>query len=214
MELAQAAEATDKNARELETVGVRVNAVSPAGEGGAHRTSTTIPCYRWGGRHPADKCRFKESDCHHCGKKGHLAKVCRSRKRENAAKISHNQTARAKTRTRSQTAHHVVEETESDQTARAKTRTRSQTAHHVVEETESEAAYTLFNLPGQQASPLMVMVEVNKVKLRMEVDTGASASIISEETYNRSWSDEEQPRLTPSTRKLRTYTREYLKVQG
>ena len=73
---------------------------------------------RAGGRHPADKCRFKESDCHHCGKKGHLAKVCRSRKRENAAKKSQNQTARAKTRTRSQTAHHVVEETESVQSTR------------------------------------------------------------------------------------------------
>ena len=62
MELAQATEAADKNARELEratTVGVQVNAVSsdhPAGEGGAHRTSTTTSCYRCGGRHPADKC--------------------------------------------------------------------------------------------------------------------------------------------------------------
>ena len=47
----------------------------------------------------------------------------------------------------------------------------------------------------------------------MEIDTGVSASIISEKTYDRLW-PRERPRLTPSARKLRTYTGEELTVKG
>ena len=36
-------------------------------------------CYRCGGKHLASLCRFKSEDCHSCGKRGHIAKVCRSR---------------------------------------------------------------------------------------------------------------------------------------
>ena len=71
MELAQAAEAAEKNARQLEkatTAGVNKVSLERTKEGGAHRPPpTTTPCYRCGGRHPSDKCRFKDSDCHHCG---------------------------------------------------------------------------------------------------------------------------------------------------
>jgi hypothetical protein len=48
----------------------------------------------------------------------------------------------------------------------------------------------------------------------MEVDTGASASIISEETYQRLWAGLQRPNLAPSSRRLRTYTGEELKIRG
>ena len=36
-------------------------------------------CYRQGSsQHWADKCSHKGTKCNNCGKKGHLAKVCRS----------------------------------------------------------------------------------------------------------------------------------------
>ena len=41
----------------------------------------TSNCYRCGGDHRASKCRFRKSECLHCGKKGHIAKVCRSKLR-------------------------------------------------------------------------------------------------------------------------------------
>ena len=42
------------------------------------------PCFRCGkGNHTADRCRFKESTCHFCQKKGHIATVCLSKKRGN-----------------------------------------------------------------------------------------------------------------------------------
>jgi len=36
-------------------------------------------CYRCGGNHEAAKCRFKNEQCHNCKKRGHIAKVCRSK---------------------------------------------------------------------------------------------------------------------------------------
>ena len=49
---------------------------------GKHSTNSshpaTVECYRCGGNHYATKCRFMEATCRTCGKKGHLARVCRS----------------------------------------------------------------------------------------------------------------------------------------
>ena len=47
----------------------------------------------------------------------------------------------------------------------------------------------------------------------MEVDTGATLSVISKATYNRAWR-EEPPPLAPSTARLRTYTGEEIPVMG
>ena len=41
---------------------------------------TTSVCYRCGGKHLANHCRLKEAECHACRKKGHIAKVCKSKK--------------------------------------------------------------------------------------------------------------------------------------
>ena len=49
---------------------------------GKHSTNSshppTVECYRCGGHHYATKCRFMEATCRTCGKKSHLARVCRS----------------------------------------------------------------------------------------------------------------------------------------
>jgi hypothetical protein len=38
-----------------------------------------LVCYRCNGTdHLADKCRFKESTCNHCHRKGHIRAACRS----------------------------------------------------------------------------------------------------------------------------------------
>ena len=36
-------------------------------------------CHGCGGNHFRNKCKFLEADCHSCGKKGHIAKVCRGK---------------------------------------------------------------------------------------------------------------------------------------
>ena len=79
---------------------------------------------------------------------------------------------------------------------------------------EDEATYTLFNTPGLCSNPLMVSLKLDQKEAQMELDTGASASIISEATFRKLWSMEEAPQLQPSSVRLHTYTGEELKILG
>ena len=97
---------------------------------------------------------------------------------------------------------------------------RRQEQTHLIEEATPDpadtTAYSLFAVTDQQstAPPLLAGMTVNNVQLQMEVDTGASVSLISEDTYNNLWPTSQRPTLQPSTRKLHTYTGEKLDVQG
>ena len=117
-----------------------------------------------------------------------LAKVCRTKQRENASRSS-----RTITRPRTN-----------------RSRRGNQATHHVDEAVpQPEYVDQIYHIPEQRALLLVANVLLNQVELGMEVETGASASIISEKTYDRLW-PRERPRLTPSARKLRTYTGEEL----
>ena len=54
-------------------------------------------------------------------------------------------------------------------------------------------------------------MEVEGQQLSLEIDTGASLSLISEETRKRLWPNK---RLLPTTVKLQTYSGEALTVRG
>ena len=54
---------------------------------------------------------------------------------------------------------------------------------------------------------------VDEKELQLEVDTGASASVISESTYRELW-PEDPPNLLETQVKLRTYTGEKIKILG
>ena len=85
-ELAQASETAERNAKQLEKAApaTAVHALPSGYPGGGARQQMTIrrpmqprcKCYRCGGNHFPGKCQFKDSECHYCGKKGHIAKVC------------------------------------------------------------------------------------------------------------------------------------------
>ena len=72
----------------------------------------------------------------------------------------------------------------------------------------------MYNLTEVSLKPLKVTVCVDNVELDMEVDTGASVSIISEETYNRLWPEGQQSSLQESAITLRTYSGEQLSIKG
>ena len=68
-ELALAAESVDKNAKDLQpTVSSTVNRVQ-------HKKN----CHRCGDKHSPADCKFRTAECHKCGKKGHIARACRSK---------------------------------------------------------------------------------------------------------------------------------------
>ena len=139
-----------------------------------------IPYYHYERQHTTNNCRFKESLCNFCGKKGHIQRVCRSCRRE----MQHPPFSRQGSQ-------------------------RRQT-HHLEEDVPAEAPlsvdYNLFAVSVDRVAPITAEVLVNGSNLRMEIDTGAAVSLISEATYFQLWAGNSGPKLEPSALKLCTYS--------
>ena len=103
VEISLAMESADRNAKDLQKTPLRgVNAISPlvklhsrAPPSATPRTRA-VECYRCKGPHLATECQHKHSECKNCKKKGHLARVCRSKKAEpSRPSQKHKKTRRA-----------------------------------------------------------------------------------------------------------------------
>lgn len=102
-------------------------------------------------------CAFKDTVCHTCQKKGHIAKKCRG------AKDKQKEVWR-------------------------KTKPRMNTHDLHEQKREEQCSFNMFNLTDLSkpwAEPTYATLQVNGKELEMEVDTGASASVISQATYHR-----------------------------
>ena len=50
------------------------------------KSSKVKECYRCGAKHNPDQCHLKSEKCYACGKRGHIARVCRSKKKVKTTK--------------------------------------------------------------------------------------------------------------------------------
>ena len=64
---------------------------------------------------------------------------------------------------------------------------------------------TMYPVKMTSAKPIRVSVVINGQSLDMELDTGASVSLISESTYFKLWNSDSLPTLKPSKVRLKTY---------
>jgi hypothetical protein len=178
---AQAMESASKDISDLQKKVAPTQAIQLLpGRHGKHAgipTHTSPPfrvfCYRCGGAHYATKCKFIDAECRACHKRGHIAIVCKSKTKYRGQQAAdHSRPSGGKTvppyKGASQTNHIYTGGTypTTDNTSC----------------TSDLNNYPLFTLPGE-GGPIVVMIHVNNIPLQMEVDTGASLSIISEETY-------------------------------
>ena len=60
---------------------------------------------------------------------------------------------------------------------------------------DTSDSYNMYNLRGTQGKPYFVNVQLKNCYLDMEIDTGASLSIMSEETYHSLWLIQSRPEL-------------------
>ena len=125
-----------------------------------------IECYRCGGPHLANVCRHITSKCRACAKTGHIAKVCRSKHamRKDTTKFRDTRPGQPKSESSGRT--HTVEEGISREDGAS-----------------SDSSYPMLAVVSR-SQPIILSVMVNNRKLDMELDTGASVSVISEDTYN------------------------------
>ena len=119
---------------------------------------------------------------------GHLAKVCKSRVRQSQSTPQATATSMKKPyKPGGKRTHHISGAEKS---------------------TGDKETYALFHVSGK-TNQITIVVEVDSRDLVMEVDTRASATLMSNDTYHSFW-PENKPPLEPSTTRLKTYTRENL----
>ena len=151
------------------------------------KSRNSVKCSRCDGKHSPAECRFKDAKCHPCGKSGHLSRACRSKNK-------------AKKPERRETAHHLAgtgqEETVSDNSS---------------EDEGPPSPYGLYTFHSNN-TPYKVNMSINGIPMDMEIDTGASLSVMSEEKFTELRKG--QPTLVPTEVVLHTYTGEEIKPLG
>ena len=162
-ELVLASESADQNAKDLQ-------ATKSPQTLNRMQINQAKPCYHCRRNHKAIDCPHKSLECHNYGKKGHLARMCRSKKPVKKEPCPRQDSITSR-------------------------------ATHVLTEDTHECS--LYNLTGSAVQPLVVTVKVNNVNLKMELDTGASVSIISKANYNQLWPQGQAPILRESHVKLK-----------
>ena len=124
-----------------------------------------------------------------CQKKGHLARVCLSKQHANPSSAG----GRAQFKPPRQP---------------GRTRLVDSTQQY----TGEPDTYSLFTVTGHSDRPLLVTVEISGTTSDMEVDTGASCSLVSETTYNKLKTQTGLPPLQSTAAELRTYTGEQIPI--
>ena len=147
-------------------------------------TDKTGECFRCGGNHMATTCWARTVECNKCGKIGHIARVCRSNK--------HPKKGRREVEQAKRDLKVVCDD----------------------EETEIGDTHTVYALGNEKCDPFIVPVYFNGVCVHLELDTGASMTLISKKTLDKLWARETRPKLRSTSTRLRTYTGESLEVLG
>ena len=78
----------------------------------------------------------------------------------------------------------------------------------------SVQSYDLFHTKsGRQSTPILVIVDIDRRTVEMEIDTGAAFSLMTEAAFHNLWGNSEQPSLHWSPIRLTTYTGESIQAR-
>lgn len=153
------------------------------------RLGPKCDCNCCGGKdHSAQQCKFKDATCHHCKRKGHIRRACRSR-------LQSSEVPGGKVK-------HLEEDTN------LTTTTTGLVVHGNVEN-----EYELFRIESsiQGRKPYQVQLALNGKIIPMEVDTGASRTVVSKKTYEAQFAKLEMKKANIV---LKTYNGDPVKVLG
>ena len=152
-----------------------VNRVDARDKNGVKDCHPDSECYRWGEKHEAPACRFRDAQCFKCGRRGRLTKVCRGEKRQEK-----------KTGKGTDYGMREGKHTGSRDSEPAKGKKKQPT--HLVDEVSAEKgvyAATMYHIRGQsKPKAFEVTVELCGEPHKLEIDTGTTRTVLNEETCN------------------------------
>lgn len=194
--IAQSIEAAERDAKKLGSSGDAVTTTPPPHTSIHHThnpprsSSSTLTCYRCGEPHLATHCRHKDTVCRFCKKRGHIAKVCKTKERkESASKVSTQSTTHPQRQNRVQ-------------------------EHPATQESLSDTEYGMNVVINEHSDPYVVDIHVNDIPVKMELDTGAAVSIINSGMFDLVKQTHPELTLLQAESKLKTYTGQDIQVLG
>lgn len=166
-----------------------------------HRVSSGVggvTCYRCGDGHLATKCKHVKTVCSYCRKRGHLAKVCNSKRKDSQAQSNSPPQPRSFSARRSpSSSNHRRVNIVRDENAAA---------------TSSSEVFNMWHVhDAVPPPPFTVTVDVCGKPLLMEVDSGASVSVMAKSRLQQLLPSVP---VQPSQVFLRSFSGELKKVQG
>uniref|UniRef100_A0A8C5N1Q6 CCHC-type domain-containing protein n=1 Tax=Leptobrachium leishanense TaxID=445787 RepID=A0A8C5N1Q6_9ANUR len=151
---------------------------------------TDYECFRCKGNHAPHECKFINELCHHCQKRGHIKRACKSK--------------------------HVMQSHKTPfQGLRGerKGKEKAGRSHLVKEEDVSETEdagdiNTIYSVSHKmpKVAPILQKLKVNGMNIEFEVDTGCGITIISKKQYSKLWKNTDIPEWEPCNLTLKTYT--------
>ena len=184
VEIAIAMELAVKNVVDLQNTKQSVDAHQVHRVNKSKPTKSQHDCYRCGGKHDSKTCRFREAKCFNCQKKGHLAKVCRGEKKKQAGENG-------------------------EKGGKCGKADKEEKTHKVTEGQE----YPMYQIQDENpARGYEISVDLCGETKKMEIDTGATKTILNEATYNQLRAKMAALRKTTTT--LTTYTGESIPILG
>ena len=159
-----------------------------------HNKKTT--CYRCGRKHNPDVCWFKNATCNLCGKTGHIKPVCRSNQQSETF-VKHPERKWRVGKGRSMTS-------------------QSQSKTHFLQEGEDdEQSYTMNTIDScygrKREDRIIESFMIQDQMIDLEIDTGATVSVINENTYRQL---KNSTVLKKTQTILRTYSGEKISPMG
>ena len=128
-------------------------------------------CHCGRSSHREKNCKFRNAECFGCHKRGHIRAVCALVTRE---KKDHSRTGRQ---------HYLAEDDDSSMSEE-----RVEVTDRLVDGSPMFVSRPTNNISGV-APPVQLVVNVAGKDLRMELDTGATFSVIGYDTYARMWKE-------------------------
>ena len=95
LDISQVIKAAERNARDLQAKqtpkpipALNQPTRRPYSQGWPKSSDNQTKCYRCGSSHQARECPFKDAECHYRKRKGHIAKMCRTKTRDEGNKMA------------------------------------------------------------------------------------------------------------------------------